>query len=262
MSLQFFELTDEQLITHAWDAHQCQNVAARHSYYQSIGQHRKELNEIWSKRDDISYGENNGFWIGQKSVYNAYVEQFEKGQQADLDIICKTHPEVKNTPANVYSGVLVFHTLMSRLIEVAADGKTAKGMWYSPGIVTEVDCDGEAHPRWRFDRYGIDFIKEDGEWKIWHLFCGMEFKIDFGDQYVPGNGMRPLPGYVPPEANPKVKGMPNSTSFIPQYDYTAKIYDVSSGWCPYPPVPMPYKTFSETFTYGPEPWVAAGKGLY
>jgi hypothetical protein len=49
------------------------------------------------------------------------------------------------------------HCLTSPVIQVAKDGKTAKAIWFSPGV------EGN---QWAYGKYAIDFVKEDGQWKI------------------------------------------------------------------------------------------------
>ena len=64
------------------------------------------------------------------------------------------------------------------VIEVAGDGKTAKGIWYSIGIGVRpnVNSDGTytKSTSWMWEKYAVDFIKEDGKWKIWHLINMMD----------------------------------------------------------------------------------------
>ena len=56
------------------------------------------------------------------------------------------------------------------MIEVAGDGKTAKGVWIGIGFVARTDAQtGEAQCFWEWGKYGVDFIKEDGVWKFWHF---------------------------------------------------------------------------------------------
>lgn len=88
-------------------------------------------------------------------------------------------------------GKMIVHSLANPIIHVAKDGKTAKGLWLSVGHEScpylqrptlEQDQD-PVGPRlegpdkygiykfahWVWNKYGVDFIKEDGKWKIWHL---------------------------------------------------------------------------------------------
>ncbi len=54
---------------------------------------------------------------------------------------------------------LDFHILTSAVIEVADDGKTAKAVWYSPGIVSEGSAPNWM-TAWIYELYACDFVKE------------------------------------------------------------------------------------------------------
>ncbi|MGC3980754.1 MAG: nuclear transport factor 2 family protein [Steroidobacteraceae bacterium] len=73
---------------------------------------------------------------------------------------------------HVDQGALHIHSMATPVIVFAGDGKTARGMWdsFGPNINNSKDV-GE----WLWLKYGIDFIKEDGEWKIWHMQTYREF---------------------------------------------------------------------------------------
>lgn len=63
-------------------------------------------------------------------------------------------------------GILHMHTMFSPVIEVAGDGKTAKGVWDSFGpTISGPDDEGG----WLMVKYAVDFAKQDDGWKIWHL---------------------------------------------------------------------------------------------
>ena len=63
-------------------------------------------------------------------------------------------------------GQLHVHAMLTPVIEVAADGRTAKGVWdsFGPNINSGSDIGN-----WLWVKYAVDFIKEDGAWKIWHM---------------------------------------------------------------------------------------------
>jgi len=65
-------------------------------------------------------------------------------------------------------GAMFEHDLCTPVIQVAADGQTAKGLWFSPGHETTPDEKGNLIGNWCWGKFGADFIKEDGKWKIWH----------------------------------------------------------------------------------------------
>ena len=62
-------------------------------------------------------------------------------------------------------GQMMQHMLATPIIEVAGDGATAKGVWMSPGHEARV-LDGKLTAMWVWGTYGVDFIKEDAQWKI------------------------------------------------------------------------------------------------
>ena len=67
-------------------------------------------------------------------------------------------------------GILMVHPQTTPVIEVAGDGKTAKGVWISPGIETNKDEEtGTFTGIWAWVNYGVDFVKEHGRWKFWHF---------------------------------------------------------------------------------------------
>jgi hypothetical protein len=81
-------------------------------------------------------------------------------------------------------GAMMEHQLTTPCIQVAKDGKTAKGLWFSPGHETFPGPDGKLQPKWCWGKFGADFIKEDGEWKIWHYHWYDTFMIPFDKSWV------------------------------------------------------------------------------
>ena len=80
-------------------------------------------------------------------------------------------------------GAMFEHQFTTPIIEVARDGQTAKGLWFSPGHETP-PVEGKPEARWCWGKYGADFIKEDGEWKIWHFHFYDTFMIPFDKSWV------------------------------------------------------------------------------
>lgn len=86
------------------------------------------------------------------------------GPQGTTDIWSRlTKPGEKAPP--LVLGQLHNHSMLTPVIEIAGDGKTAKGVWDSmqPGA-----NNGESS-NWGWTKYAVDFVKEDGVWKIWHM---------------------------------------------------------------------------------------------
>lgn len=75
-------------------------------------------------------------------------------------------------------GNFLTHWLTTRMLEVAGDGQTARGVWWSPGAEAIVK-DGTPQAVWSFITYAIDFIKENGVWKFWHFRVFNVVKCDY-----------------------------------------------------------------------------------
>lgn len=183
----------------ALDVQAIQNVMSRHVLYHCYGEHQAEMEEIWvqeyANQLTASFGQNQGFYVGYGSIWDAYVTGHDESwlssaksycEENGIDISGWTDEEI----LAVYGGVgqLLLHVTTTAIIEVAEDGLTAKGYWYSPGMIAETGSDGNAI----WEAYGADFIKEDGEWKIWHLHMYTDFMgsffISFNDDSSSSSG--------------------------------------------------------------------------
>jgi hypothetical protein len=67
------------------------------------------------------------------------------------------------------SGRIYWHDVVSPLIEVAADAMSAKCIVSTHGAETGWNKDGSLKSLWSWGRYRFDFLKEDGEWRIYRL---------------------------------------------------------------------------------------------
>ncbi len=237
----------EQKVQRALDIAEVQNVMSKHAYYHAVGHHLQELKDVWVKEDGAwaataSFGQNHGYWVGMERIRRYYGGLNERNRKKNLEIVSRLYPEVENTKENEGVGSMIMHTLTTPIIEVAGDGKTAKGMWYSPGQVTEIGGDGRPMAMWMWEKYGADFVKEDGRWKLWHIHMYTDFAVPPGQSWTdPTVKSRFSSGDTverPPEMKPDIEEVTYqewSPTTVPQLT----------------PMPDPYWTFSETFSYGP-----------
>jgi len=243
------------------DVQEIQNVMSRHAYYYSAGQHQRELEELWALDiPDVCWHSDAGYWIGKDLLWEYYVDYFDDFRTVDLKAFVKLHPEIEFSKENLGSGTFMFHTNTTPVIEVAEDGKTAKGLWYSVGKLVQTPG-GKQSPMNMWERYGVDFIKVDGKWKIWHFFVHTDFSAGPGQSWAADDmkmpegfdpGAMPDGGGQPPmmgggEAGESASA-PSPTIASENGDVRGPTYDPPTE---YPRVPVPYKTFSETFSYGP-----------
>jgi len=249
------KLTVEQMAQRALDYLEIQNVMSRHEYYHTQGTNTDELKEIWVTKapytETATFTMNRGKMIGMKSIINNYSVFHDRASKLQLELINRVRPDIKNIPENIGVGDLLVHTLTTACIEIAGDGKTAKGMWYTPGVLASVSTTtGKPSGRWIWERYGIDFVKEDGHWKIWHLFVGTDFQFGIGDKWPKDKEVNP--DGVNLVDTEKDGPPPELLAIMPKLDSEAEFYQEYSSTkvernVPRPP--EPYYTFSETFSY-------------
>jgi hypothetical protein len=208
---------------------------------------------------------------GVATVRKAYGEGHQADKEKAFDELKKVYPELANMDAKTagIGGEFAMHTSTTPIIEVAADGKTAKGMWYSPGLGLTPHVSGSSiavGSIFFWEKYAGDFIKEDGKWKIWHLGMYYDFTPGFPESMTArlGKGAPPADqagapgaGGPPPGANEnKEKGEKMTPEEIAKGGMLQNPYKYPA-WSPdrknilVPKFPEPYYTFSETFSYAP-----------
>lgn len=195
------------------DYSKIQNVIAKHSYYYAAQEQWLELDTAWAKkRDDISYGHNHGYYYGREAVENYYGKKNEERRKQTLEMMSALYSDIKNVPENEGIGDMVIHTLTTPYIEIAEDRQTAKGVWMSVGLAAGVRNAGKPQYNWFWEKFGVDFVNEDGEWKIWHFQiysdAGFSENVGTGTGGPPGGGQ---PGATGPGAGQALGATPPGT---------------------------------------------------
>jgi hypothetical protein len=160
-------MTEKELAQLAVDIHEINNLMSLHAWYHAASMNDVELNEIWSKKDDIVWAQNSGYWIGPKAIKEYYG---------------------KTVSRESTKGQFVWHTITTPVVEVARDRKTAKGVWYTPGVVGGFDMGSF---NWMFEKYGVDFVREDGVWKVWHMHVYTDAAWPLNGTITAGSGGGP-----------------------------------------------------------------------
>ena len=245
----------------AFAALQVQNTMSKHAYYHAAGMNLEEVDHLWVDRN----GPNaktatfaSPVWVmyGLETVRNAYGKENQANREKALKAIQKVDPDIEFTEANLGAGhEWAMHTNTTPIIEVAGDGKTAKGVWYSPGVglMAKVhEDDAEVGSVFFWEKYAGDFIKEDGKWKIWHLQMAYDFTPGFPKEFtraleiINGTLEAPESEGAMREAGERMAELPPGFR-KPTYSYPA--YSPTRPGLIYPRLPEPYYTFSETFSY-------------
>jgi hypothetical protein len=244
-----------------------QNTFSKHCYYHAASRHVDELSDIWVSEKGpyaaaASWTSNSGIIEGMAQIRKFYGDNLTEHLKVLLARTSKIITEIKNVPENLGVGFgYEMNFLTTPVIEIAGDGKTAKGLWYSPGvnIVGSAMEEGKTSMRgeWRMTKYGVDFAKEDTRWKIWHISICLDNAMP-GWSYKNGQAI-----YEPPDHTDAVthganahggtaEGHPSSATSGISVKPTQDPY---KPWSPVraqklqPGLPEPYYTFDETFSY-------------
>lgn len=145
------------------DVHEIQNLQGRYNHYMLSGSYDKILDMFAQKNPNIimelaDSGEYYGI-EGAKKLFGILGEKYE------------------------FPGALGLHMLMTPVIEVSKDGKTAKGMWHSFGCNT-IKEGNTIKAMWQAGKYNIEFVKEDGYWKYLVFKWYVIFRTPYEEGWV------------------------------------------------------------------------------
>lgn len=224
----------QAMIQRQQDTTEIQNLMSRRAHLQATGRNDGWLELYAKQQPDVSWYMNGRYIVGLSALKATFVPADNSRAQRNLDNMIKLYPDIENKPENYGIGEFRQHALLSPLIVVADDGKTAKGFWHSIGPQLAF-ANGQPSGSIAFEKYAVDFIKEAGEWRFWHMATYTESYLQLGktlaEQAAPPGSTRPTPA---------ANAVPNPYPEWSPWRVPAQV-----------PLPVPYKTFSETFSYGP-----------
>lgn len=204
----------------------------------------KMYDTYWSKADDVCLGVNNGYYQGAAAVQAYYQGLADRTALESKLIQQKYAAQVGNLPAEeAYGmGIMDMKSLVAPVIEIAADGATAKGIWTIHGMNTKLTAAGQVS-YWERAYVAGDFVWEDGAWKVWHLLYVQDLDAPSGTNWAD-----PAPEYP---ADPAYAALADFR--FPEPNVKMTVYETYSAARPFyapPAYPEPYETFAETFSYG------------
>ena len=144
--------------------HEIENLMGRACAALNFQRTKEVLSYFALDREDVSleYADE-GVFEGEEAVRAAFE-----------DLIMK--PDTK--------GYMLDMQLTTPMIEVADDVKTAKALWWCPGI-SSLPREGEdPEAVWCWGMVGADLISEENEWKIWHLHYFRFIRCDYEKGWV------------------------------------------------------------------------------
>lgn len=213
------ELKKEKAVT------EIQNLLGRYVYMHIGGQHEGCMS-LFSKREDMTVE------IGPMGLF--------RGPKGLEQIYGVNH--TVNEGDRV--GFLAVHPLTTPVIEVADDLLTAKGLWLHHGVETQPDIDnpGEMGAVFMDGYYAIDFIYEDGAWKMWHFHMFPLFSCPWN---TPFTEVEPL-DRIMFERGERVEGFNRMQMGADEPTSYMREYSIDRATPFWPQPPEPYASFEGT----------------
>lgn len=228
-----------------------ENAYNRYQYLHTVFQDEKIISDLWVKE-------------GTPGVSAQYTNT---GVYDTWESVMAYHRD-RPTP----KGKLLIHYNASPVIEVAADGQSAKGVWITAGVESGLAApeNAEKAPQaffeeglvngqkvwahWVFARHSLDFLKQDGEWRIWHFRTVELARAPFSKDWISfASILENVPEAGKFHNDILYFGDDGKVVFYPEHDsppkYEAYGYRTTESMELQPPLPEPYETFEETFEY-------------
>lgn len=238
--------TTEQLVERWEHLRAIKNLMGRMSADYTLKKEGQMFSKYWASCEDVSLCTNEGWYLGAEAV-KGYYQTLADQITAQSKLIANIFPEELGGKSEAELngvGTMDYKPVDTPVVEIAADGKTAKGIWCIRGSHSKILPSGPV-AYWEWGWFAADFILEDGAFKIWHLqylqeVCRPSGHPWYGDENV----------Y---EDLPEFRAAAEFVLPTPTVPETVRErYNGSRPFTPSPRVPEPYETFAETFTYGKE----------
>lgn len=238
--------TPLQLAQRFIDQREIQNVMGKYAMMTMICKQADITGKLWAqKADKPTLARNNGWYVGLEAI-QGYYQAVADNLAAKARLLKTIFPAQlggKSDEEAFGAGEHYPRPLTSPLVEVAADGQTAKGLWQVMGADNSVGARGPLST-WNWGYIAADFVLEDDEWKIWHLQEFTELDAPVAASRVKENPFPTLPEFAAlAELSLPAPTVPAQLYevYSPQREYTAP-----------PRMPEAYDTFANTFSYGME----------
>lgn len=220
----------ERKIQELEDIREIERVVARYQYYHTAMKWAEGHDLTFARDADTTFLPFGSVIRGHDQIRAAWSNGLKSEVELNQKHLAKRYPG-ESLPAD--AGLRYEHAMTTPIIEVAEDGKTAKGVWISPGYVSQPTETG-TNTLWGWHRYAIDFIKEDGAWKIWHHHIYSEFTSPHDQSWVERS----------------LSAVTNESEVAPDGERTDDTpYSPFEARTLAPRLPEPYRSFDKTFSY-------------
>ncbi len=236
--------TTDQLLDRWESLRDIKNLMGRVSADYCIIEMRGMYDKYWSRRADVCLGVNDGWYDGAEAV-KGYYSSIDKRIAYCSAKIRELFPKDLGDKSDeeIYGvGMLDYKPVDTPVVEIAADMQTAKGIWCIRGSHADFTKSGPV-AIWEWGWFAVDFVLEDDEWKIWHMqYLDEISRVESSKWYGKETSYPERPEFS--WADDVQIAAPNKPVKL------RELYSIDRPFTPIPAVPVPYETFSETFSYG------------
>jgi hypothetical protein len=233
--------------TRRWEYHrEIKNLMGRYMLSLLTLRDAHIYEDFWAKsKEDVCLGFYNGWYLGASSI-QAYYAAWDVANQKALEKMKKLFPDKLENPREKIYGAGAYNSkpISTGVIEIAGDEETAQGLWYSRGSMIKLTEAGTVS-YWTWGVYAVDFVRENGAWKLWHLKYLEDICCPSGQSWgAPNHEYPAVPGFE--DAQAIYQDIPEPDEAVCLWEQ----YHPNRPFTKLPPFPMPYEHFQEEISYG------------
>ena len=139
-----------------------------YGYYLDNGQNGKIIDMFSDNAESVEISDR-GVFKGKAGIRKFFMQYLENDKQANLTVF----PH----------GRLLVHQQHQGVVDVAPDGKTAKGRWYLI-MIQAWPVDGKERSVIGHGVYENEFVKENGKWMFKKIFMSLNFRSPIGEGWT------------------------------------------------------------------------------
>ena len=196
-------------------------LSARVAELEQQAQRLKDINAIKLLQRSYGYYVDNQMWDQVVDLFSndGSLEIALDGVYVGKEHIRRYLYALSGGQPGLAAGTLNEHYQLQPVIDVAADGKTAKGRWRA--FIMSGSWGGQAN--WGIGPYENTYVKEDGVWKIksihWYETLIVPYEGGWTRERKDFHNGKFVSGQVPPDAPPSEQYEVWPGTYLPPYHY-------------------------------------------
>lgn len=233
------------------DYRQILNVIAAHSFCYNAHQQQYEIDNYWTKTKEDCFYNGNTTPIG---VETYYVNNTRRLRNLQREIVRSVYG--KDIPDDAAVGYRVMNMLTTPFVEIAQDGLTAQGIWFTFNIMSHLDEKGVPQPTVNAGKTCAEFVKENGEWRLWRFRgCPNGFDLDVNlkntglDEESDDEGRKRMAFGTPKPTEEESRLMHHRDLKGDMFNPEVMRYTPWNPTMNDPPLPKPYDTYEDTIPF-------------